>query len=63
MLLLGALVTIYRVLEIGLVPASQRRQRFCHGAFSIYLAWTTVLTFITLAATLYSWGWRDRTEV
>ena len=57
--LLIALTRIYQILGIGLVPASRRRRRFCHSAFSAYLAWTMVLTPITVAAALYSWGWQD----
>lgn len=57
--LLVALIRIYQNLGIGLVPASRRRRRFCHTAFSAYLAWAMVLTSTTVAAALYSWGWQD----
>lgn len=63
MVVLAALTTIYQILGIGLVFASRRRRRFCHPAFSAYLAWSTVLCCLTVAASLYGWGWRDRTDI
>ncbi|MFZ4639935.1 MAG: hypothetical protein ACOYMP_06000 [Nodosilinea sp.] len=48
---------------IGLVPASRRRRRFCHSAFSIYLAWAMMLTAVTTAAALYDWGWHDSSGI
>ncbi len=55
--LLGALILIYRRLEIGRSVVSAGERWLARLPFSIYLGWITVATVANVAATLRVAGW------
>jgi hypothetical protein len=57
LVILAALIQIYRTLEIGRSRASRQRRWMVHIPFSLYLGWIAVATIVNIAATLYAAGW------
>ena len=55
--ILGALIQIYRTLDIGRARSSRQRRWMAHIPFSLYLGWIAVATIVNIAATLYAAGW------
>ncbi|MCE7946051.1 MAG: tryptophan-rich sensory protein [Chloroflexi bacterium CFX4] len=57
LVLLGSLLRIYLVQEIGRQPVSAQVRWAAHIPFSIYLGWITVATVANIAYTLFDSGW------
>jgi benzodiazapine receptor len=55
--LLGSLISIYLLLDIGLARASFVEQWVVNAPFSIYLAWITVAAIVNVAVVLTVFGW------
>ncbi len=58
--LLGALVAIYQILEVGRIRVSAAEKWLVHVPFSIYLGWVTVATIanVTILLAYLNWdGW------
>lgn len=54
--ILGALIRVYRTLEIGR-PASRGERWWIQVPIGIYLGWISVATMVNIATALYSQGW------
>ncbi len=57
LIILGSLIQIYLILDIGRSRTSRQRRWMAHIPFSLYLGWIAVATIVNIAATLYAAGW------
>jgi hypothetical protein len=55
--LLGTLIAIYLILDIGRAPVSRAMKWFVHVPFSIYLGWITVATIANATSLLHFLEW------
>ncbi|HOG47584.1 MAG TPA: tryptophan-rich sensory protein [Anaerolineae bacterium] len=56
-ILLGSLISIYLLFDIGLVRLPFIEQWLINAPFSIYLAWITVASIANVAVALTAFGW------
>jgi len=57
LILLGCLIAIYSILDIGRKQVSGGMRWLVHLTFSIYLGWITVATIANVTALLAYWNW------
>jgi hypothetical protein len=57
LILLGSLIRVFMLLEIGRRAASSTEKLLVHLTFSIYLGWITVATIANLTQVLYFLKW------